>query len=108
MDRNTITGLVLIVLILFGYQYLTMPSAEELARMQREQDSIAALAIEKQARSADSALAEKQAAAPAGPLTAQTATMAADTTGADTLNADSLRQAHLAERFGIFSNPPWH
>lgn len=104
MDRNTITGLVLIVLILFGYQYLTMPSAEERARMQREQDSIAALAIEKQARSADSALAEKQAAAaPAGPLTAQTPAMAADTTGADTLNADSLRQAHLTERFGIFS-----
>ncbi|MBK9061260.1 MAG: hypothetical protein IPL81_15835 [Flavobacteriales bacterium] len=45
MDRNSIIGLLLIIAILFGYQYLTMPSAEERARMQHEQDSIAEVAI---------------------------------------------------------------
>ena len=60
MDRNSIIGILLIIAILFGYQYLTMPSAEERARMQHEQDSIAEVAIKKQADHADSALADQQ------------------------------------------------
>jgi YidC/Oxa1 family membrane protein insertase len=53
MDRNSIIGFVLIAAILIGYTWYTMPSPEEAARMQREQDSLAALAIEKQGRDAE-------------------------------------------------------
>ena len=41
MDKNTITGLVIIFLILIGFSYLTRPSKEQVAEMQRKQDSIA-------------------------------------------------------------------
>ncbi len=40
MDKNTITGFVLIGIILFGFQWWSQPSKEEVAEMQR-QDSIA-------------------------------------------------------------------
>ena len=60
MDRNSIIGILLIIAILFGYQYFTMPSAEERAQIQHEQDSIAEVAIQKQAHHADSALADQQ------------------------------------------------
>ncbi len=93
MDRNSIIGIILIVAILFGYQYLTMPSAEERARMQHEQDSIAQLAIQQQARHAEEALAQKRKAAEP----------AADTATADTLHADSLRSARAQGRLGIFA-----
>ncbi|MBS1936768.1 MAG: membrane protein insertase YidC [Bacteroidetes bacterium] len=93
MDRNSIIGIILIVAILFGYQYLTMPSAEERARMQQEQDSIAQLAIQQQARHAEEALAQKR----------KTAEPAADTTAADTLHADSLRSARAQGHLGIFA-----
>ena len=40
MDKNTIAGLVIIFLILIGFSYLTRPSKEQVAEMQRKQDSI--------------------------------------------------------------------
>lgn len=40
MDKNTITGLVVIFLILIGFSYFTRPDAEQVREMQR-QDSIA-------------------------------------------------------------------
>lgn len=100
MDRNSIIGIFLIIGILVGYQYLTMPSAEERARMQQEQDSLAALDIQKQARQADSALAEKQKTAEHGTPPAHSTT---DTTTADTLDQDSLLQVRHTDRLGIFA-----
>ncbi|GHV69534.1 membrane protein insertase YidC [Bacteroidia bacterium] len=41
MDKNTITGLVLILLILIGFSYFTKPSQEEQARELQRRDSIA-------------------------------------------------------------------
>jgi membrane protein insertase, YidC/Oxa1 family, N-terminal domain len=41
MDKNTIIGFVLIALILFGFGFLNRPNKEEVARQQRERDSIA-------------------------------------------------------------------
>lgn len=41
MDKNTITGLVIIFLILIGFSYFTRPSEEQVRAMQRQQDSIA-------------------------------------------------------------------
>lgn len=51
MDRNTVTGLLLIFVITIAWAWFTMPSEEELARRQAEQamqDSIAAAQTEQQ------------------------------------------------------------
>ena len=50
MDKNTITGFVLIALILIGFSWYSQPSAEELARMQEmaRQDSLAQAQQQKQ------------------------------------------------------------
>ncbi len=40
MDRNTITGLILIGAILIGYSWWTQPSAEEIEALRKEQDSL--------------------------------------------------------------------
>lgn len=47
MDKNTITGFVLIALVLIGFTYFSQPSAEQIAEARR-QDSIAAVNAEKQ------------------------------------------------------------
>ncbi len=98
MDRNSIIGILLIIAILFGYQYLTMPSAEERALMQHEQDSIAEVAIQKQADHADSALAEQQQQVKNATLVAPVDTGLV----ADSLNTDSLLAAKQHDRLGIF------
>lgn len=36
MDKNTVTGLILIVLVLVGYSYLSSPSQEQLAQQQQQ------------------------------------------------------------------------
>ena len=41
MDRNSLIGMFLILLIVLGYGYLTMPNEEELKAMRQKQDSIA-------------------------------------------------------------------
>ncbi|MBL7982222.1 MAG: membrane protein insertase YidC [Flavobacteriales bacterium] len=100
MDRNSIIGIVLIVAILFGYTWYTMPSAEEQARMQRTQDSLASVELEKRAREAE---AQLNAAA--------TSSVQDTTTVRDTLSleatlesalADSVRNTMLAKRYGTF------
>lgn len=49
MDKNTITGIVLIFLIFVLWQYMTAPTAEQMAEQQRIQDSI--LLVQKEADS---------------------------------------------------------
>jgi YidC/Oxa1 family membrane protein insertase len=99
MDRNSIIGILLIVAILIGYQVLTAPSAQERARIEHEQDSIANAAIQEQATHAATALADQQHKA-----TDSLRTSAADTAVVDsTVSADSLRTARLGAQFGIFS-----
>ena len=41
MDKNTITGLVIIFLILIGFSYFNRPNKEQVREMRRQQDSIA-------------------------------------------------------------------
>jgi len=99
MDRNSIIGIVLIVAILFGYQYITAPSAAERAKIQLEQDSIANAAIQEQATRAASALAEQQHQA-----TDTAAALSSDTATATTTSSqDSLRADRLNQRLGLFS-----
>lgn len=47
MDKNTITGILLIVLVLIGFSWWSQPSQEEINAYQRQQDSIAS-AVEMQ------------------------------------------------------------
>ncbi len=104
MDRNSVIGIVLIVAILFGYTWYTMPSEEERARMQQEQDSLATLELEQRAQEERLALEKAQAATtpvatvPDSALTPEARMMAA----ADSALADSLRSAALAQRFSVF------
>ena len=65
MDKNTITGFVLIALVVIGFSWYSQPSREELEAMAR-QDSIAAVEKQKQAE-AEKAKAEVVAASPATP-----------------------------------------
>ena len=65
MDKNTITGMVLIFLVLIVFSYLSRPSQEQLAAQQQYYDSIAQVqqrAAELQAK-AEAALANERATA---------------------------------------------
>ena len=62
MDKNTITGFILIALVVIGFSWYSQPSREELEAMQARQDSIAAVEQQKQQ-------AEKAKVAEASPAT---------------------------------------
>ncbi len=92
MDRNTVTGLVLIFIVMIAWAYVSMPSEEELQRRQAEQarqDSIAAA----QAR-ADSLQALQEQ-----PSTTDTADTDTDETGAQITGS----QDDAAPQMGMFS-----
>ena len=58
MDKNTVTGFILIALVLIGFSWYSKPSEEQLAA-QRQQDSIAAVKLEEAKKeSARKAMAE--------------------------------------------------
>ena len=59
MDKNTITGFVLIAALLFGFSWFSRPSEEEI-RAQHQQDSIAAVNKAKQENERKQADAKKQ------------------------------------------------
>ena len=83
MDRSTIVGLALIMIIFAVWQYVVAPSPEQLAEQQRLQDSIDATVQLADATPAD---------APA-PFTAE------EVTGM----TDSVRTARYGDRFGAFA-----
>ena len=64
MDKNTITGFILIALVVIGFSWYSQPSKEELEAMAR-QDSIAAVEQQKQAEAEKKA--EEVVASPATP-----------------------------------------
>ncbi len=88
MDRTTVIGLLLIVVILIGYMFWSRPSKEEMARMQRQRDSIAMVNRAEQERLTEEIRKTEE----------QTRMLASDTT-----LADSLRQRDLQDQFGAFS-----
>jgi len=53
MDKNTIIGLVLFVAIIFGFQWLTKPSAEQIAEQKRYNDSVKMAQVEEQLLTAE-------------------------------------------------------
>ncbi len=97
MDRNTITGLVLIVLILIGFNYFTAPSAEEIAAEQARRDSVAL--AEKEVK--DSLKAAKKSQANATLDTASTAMATENPLDSVQLVA---KQLVMQEKFGAFAN----
>ena len=88
MDKNTVTGLLLIFAILIGYSILNRPSKEEIARMQRQRDSIARIDQAERMRLAE----EMRKAEELKQLVVSDVTV-----------ADSLRQRDLQDKFGAFS-----
>lgn len=82
MDRNTILGFVLIGAILIGFNWFNQPSPEEVARIQQQRDSIAAVEM---SRTAELNLNQ-----------ATTLTAAANE------NVSTLDSAAKANRFGEF------
>ena len=87
MDRNTIIGFILILLVLVGFSYLNRPSQEQLEAQRRYQDSIALVRQQQQAEEiANALIAEKQAA----------------TVLNDETVPDSVKQTQLLDMYGSF------
>ncbi|MBL7964885.1 MAG: membrane protein insertase YidC [Flavobacteriales bacterium] len=93
MDRNSIIGFLLIVLILIGFTWWQAPSREQIEATRREQDSLATLQIEAQAR---------EEARRAAEVPAEAAPAAAPASTTDSLATDSLERMRLLARYGIF------
>jgi len=83
MDKNTIIGFLLIILVLIGFSYLNRPSKEQAEAQKRYQDSIAKLIPTQQ---------EEQKAS----LTQQESENTA-------VKSDTLNQTGLAAKFGDFA-----
>ncbi|HAY55945.1 MAG TPA: hypothetical protein DCX49_00820, partial [Flavobacteriales bacterium] len=92
MDRNTITGLLLMMALLFGYQYYITPSSEEIAAWEAQQEA-EAISQDSLAR-----LDEKRAQA-------ERATMEALQNGTSLGEASEVLDnltAELQRRYGMF------
>ena len=64
MDKNTVTGFILIALVVIGFTWYGQPSEEERRLMQAKQDSIAAVEKQKQAEAENAKLVQKTEAQP--------------------------------------------
>ena len=96
MDRNTITGLLLIGAILIGYSLWMQPSDAEQAEAQRIQDSIA------NAQIADEIFDESNTAIREDSTVA--ASMGAELDSTEVALRDSLAQLERKRRLGTFAN----
>ncbi|MDR0542518.1 MAG: membrane protein insertase YidC [Dysgonamonadaceae bacterium] len=88
MDRNTIIGFVLILLVLVGFSYLNRPTQEQIEAQRRYQDSIAMVQHQQQAVEIANAIAAEQ--------------QATNVLNDEAL-PDSVKQAQLQDMYGSFS-----
>lgn len=90
MDRNTITGIVLIFLILIGFSYLTKPSKEEIEAAKRRNDSIQQVELAKQQKAEE---------------VAKTLTVDSLSSEPSVLDSTALNamEAEKREKFGVFA-----
>ena len=98
MDKNSITGLLLMGLVIFGFMYLNRPSEEELERQRLEREKMEAL---EQQKSAEPGLLTFDSITPAE-ISSIAATVrelgTTDTvTGATTLNVDNVNLTLAAD-----------
>ncbi|MGL4292738.1 MAG: membrane protein insertase YidC [Bacteroidales bacterium] len=84
MDKNTITGFLLIGLLLFGFSWFNQPSKEQIEQQRQYQDSISAVLATQQQEAQKAAQAEIKAQA-------------------ETFVSDSARAAALENQFGVFA-----
>jgi YidC/Oxa1 family membrane protein insertase len=87
MDKNTIIGFVLILLVLVGFSYLNRPTPEQLEAQKRYQDSIAMIRHQQQAEEIANALIVEQQAANIVP---------------NEEIPDSVKQTRLQDMYGSF------
>lgn len=90
MDKNTITGLVLIFVILVTFSYLNKPSQSEIESAKRQRDSIAMVDAEKVKQ------AEIEAKEANAKFEAEMTTLPSDSLGMSTLDEQ------LKSRYGVF------
>ena len=96
-NKYTLIGFALIAAILFGWMYFMSPSKEELAKRQREQDSIRRVRLEQMALDSLRQAEQREAEALA---------QIADSTVMAEMDSATLAQQQanaLTERFGIFA-----
>jgi len=94
MDKNQIFGIIIIVALLIGYGIYNQPSKEEIAKRQREQDSLKKVLVEQQIKDS---LAKVQDSVAKALIVNKVETV-------DTLNSDSSKIEKLKSNLGIFSN----
>jgi YidC/Oxa1 family membrane protein insertase len=92
MDKNSITGIVLICAIMFGWMWYSAPSKEELAKQKREKDSLELAVAKNQAALQQEKKETKQL-------------LAGNNTINDTLQPvnDSLKRVALQNKFDVFA-----
>jgi len=94
MDRNTLTGLLLMMALLFGYQWYISPTDEEIAAWEAQQEAEAA----SQDSLAQAALEQERAELASMQALQSESSLAADTAQTEALNAE------LQRRYGIFGS----
>ncbi|MDR1526083.1 MAG: membrane protein insertase YidC [Dysgonamonadaceae bacterium] len=87
MDKNTIIGFILILLIMVGFSYLNRPSQEQVEEQRRYQDSITMVQHQQQAAEIANALVAEQQAT---------------TILANEAIPDSVKQTQLQDMYGNF------
>ncbi|MEL7122141.1 MAG: membrane protein insertase YidC [Bacteroidota bacterium] len=94
MDRNTIIGFILLIVLFIAWQYTTAPTAEQLAEQKRIQDSLAMVEA-----------AAEEANAETSTKTITEEVFEADTTltNASPEEQDSIMQLRMNNEFGAFS-----
>lgn len=92
MDKNTIIGFVLMIVVVLAFSWFTQPSPEEIALQRQYNDSIAAVEAE---RAIEAELWQKQADAAAQAVMAPAEL--------DSLSSDSVHRAQLVAAFGAFA-----
>jgi len=86
MDKNTIIGFILIILVLFGFFFLNRPTQEQIEAQRRYQDSIANLA-QSQTQEQQQPIIQQQTEGIKG----------------SEINSDSLNRERIAAKFGDFA-----
>ncbi len=92
MDKNTVIGFILMIVVVIAFSWFTQPTPEEIAAQRQYNDSIAAVEAER-AHQAEIWQQEADSAARAAMIPM----------AVDSLTADSLHRAELVSIFGAFA-----
>ncbi|PLX14161.1 MAG: membrane protein insertase YidC, partial [Marinilabiliales bacterium] len=99
MDRNTIIGIVMILVVIIGFSIINQPSEEELAEAQRKRDSIEAV---QQKNAAKRAIEDEERRKLEQAEKDSMATLLSDTSSI--VANDSIVHSRLAGKYGVFAD----